>query len=323
MSPNLSAIVRLLVLFIFCGFTASAQSDKPDKKEKLERHAIPDEDIEALKGKTAIFILPYTEYPYYEDYADMLLDSWTLTPLKVVKFGDVEMYLKNGENYVFFLINSISKTAQLQKSGGVTADFYSNEHYYINLMLTGVVKDKLQFTRSLCRIELFPGKFGVFDPKDKNATDPAYSTTTFKNFKAPFMAAYLKIVQQNIMDKTNPPVYKNYKEEAILSKVKNDTLYVIDSLLYSVNRYNGREEKPKVSLFEDYQGKYKIVSTDELIDIIQTRDKSKPVYIFEYVISSTDKYVGILDVRSGKVIKRSYSPLSYGLKSKDIKNILE
>lgn len=306
MSFNFIVFVRLFLVLTIFSLVANAQTEKWE---------IADQDIEALKGKTVIFILPSAEYKYYDDYTHLLPEAWTMTPLKVVKYSDLDIYLNDVEHYAFFQIVGIEKTAKIQKSAIRLEDFYSNTHYYLSLVLPVTEGNKLKYNRRLCRVELDPATLGT--SKD------TYTTIVFKNFRVPFMVAYLRFVQQNIKNKINPPVYKTYDDEALLSKVKNDTLYVIDSLLYSKNKYNGRAEKNKVSLFEDYQGIYKIVSTEEVINIIQTRDKSQPIYLFEYVLSSTDKYVSIIDVRSGTVIKRSYSPLSYSLKSKDIRNIIK
>ena len=75
------------------------------------------------------------------------------------------------------------------------------------------------------------------------------------------------------------------------------------------------------AFFSEYGGKYKFVSTQELIDIIRRRN-GQPTFIFEYVLSSADNFVGVLEVQSGAVAHRQYKPLKYNIKSKDIKEIL-
>jgi len=121
----------------------------------------------------------------------------------------------------------------------------------------------------------------------------------------------------------NPSVYTEYDDKALLPKLKTETLYVPDSLLNSRSMFSGKEEAKDENFFEEYQGKFKYVSNSELMNIIKTAEASKPIFLFEYVQRSTDKYVSVLDVRSGKVVYRKYTSVSYNLKSKDLRRILD
>jgi hypothetical protein len=58
-----------------------------------------------------------------------------------------------------------------------------------------------------------------------------------------------------------------------------------------------------------------------VIDLVKTR-KGKPLFVFEYVLSSTDKFVSVWEVNSGTLAYRHYTPVKYNLKSKDLKNII-
>jgi hypothetical protein len=297
-------------LFILCLQTAKSQSkDEVVSVDRLNR----------LKERTVIFVLPKTEYRYIDDYTSMLSKVWTLTPLKVVKFKDLHSYNKDVDKYFYFTIGGLEHTVFNGSSS-----YYTNTHYYLKLSTAFVESGKLRSgTEGLCRIELYPDMATVFISPGKYLNPTFYLESSFRNFTLPYMMVYLKFVQQNILNGNNPSVYHSYEDKELLSKIKSDTLYVPDSLIYSRNKLTGKERQEDEDLFSDYPGKYKFVSTTELINIIKTRDESKPVFLFEYVLSSTDKYVGVLDVRSGKVIYRKYTPMSYNLKAKDIRKILD
>src|ERR1700759_3422629 len=289
----------LLVLFVLNQHSAKSQ------RKTVE---IPEQRFQELKTKTAIFIIPKTEYRYIDDYANMLPKAWTLTPLKVVKYEDLSPYLKDIGNYALF---SIVGEQHILSSGPTNANHpyhneYTSTHYSLSLLLPIVTYGKPEY-RQLCRIELYPEAEAFSKFKDEEINPELSLTTTFRNFTLPYMMVYLKFVQQNLLNLTSPSVYKSYEVKALLNEVKNDTLYVPDSLIYSRNSYVPKDKLKDKDIFKGYPGKYKFVSTGELINIIKTRDESRPVYLFEYIISSSDKYVGVLEVRSGKVIYRKYT----------------
>ncbi|SFE98007.1 hypothetical protein SAMN05518672_113132 [Chitinophaga sp. CF118] len=300
-----------LFLFVLCLQPAKAQF------QDLRDQVITEEAMQRLKERTVVFVLPKSESPYMDDYANMLSKVWTITPIKIVNYKDVAPYLENVEKYAFLAIGGI----QTRSSSGTT-----NTHYYLTLSVPYTVTGKKTKVKhdDLCRIELYPEMSVIYHFSDKEVNTEMYSNSTFRNFTFPYMTVYLKFLHQNLKDGKRASVFNNYEDKALLSKVKNDTLYIPEELIYSRNKFTGKErEKDDEDLFSEYPGKYKIVSNSELINIIRTRDESKPIYLFEYVLSSTDKYVGVLDVRSGKVIYRKYTAMSYNLKPKDIRKIID
>jgi hypothetical protein len=301
----------LLFLFLLCLQPAKAQM------QDLKDREITEESMQRLKEKTVVFVLPKSEAQYMDDYTKMLSEIWTITPIKVVNYTDVAPYLKNAEKYAFLAIGGI----QVRSSSSGT-----HTHYYLTLSVPYTVAGKKNKVKhdDLCRIELYPKMDVIFHFSDKEVETEMYSNATFRNFTFPYMTVYLKFLHQNLKDNKRASVFNHYEDKALLSKVKNDTLYIPEELIFSRNKFTGRErEKDDDDLFSEYPGKYKSVSNSELINIIRTRDESKPIYLFEYILSSTDKYVGVLDIRSGKVIYRRYTPMSYNLKQKDIRKMMD
>jgi hypothetical protein len=85
------------------------------------------------------------------------------------------------------------------------------------------------------------------------------------------------------------------------------------------NPIKENEKEKEDNVFKDYAFKYRICTDSELFDIFQTSKRGR--FLFEYVKSSTDKFITIYDLQQKKVIYRDYVGLSYNLKSKDIKRI--
>lgn len=300
-----------LFLLVLCLQSAKAQF------HDLRDQVITQEAMQRLKERTVVFVLPKSEYPFMDDYTNMLSKTWTITPIEVVKYTDVAPYLKDAEKYAFLAIGGI----QTSSSKGPT-----HTHYYLTLSVPYTVTGKKTKVKhdDLCRIELYPEMGVIYHFSDKEVNTEMYSKSKFRNFTFPYMTVYLKFLHQNLKNGKRLSVFNEYDDKVLLSKIKNDTLYIPEGLIHSRNKFTGKErEADDEDLFSEYPGKYKVVSNSELINIIRTRDESKPIYLFEYILSSTDKYVGVLDIRSGKVIYRKYTAVSYNLKQKDIKRIMD
>ena len=72
--------------------------------------------------------------------------------------------------------------------------------------------------------------------------------------------------------------------------------------------------------FEHYGAPYRLCSPQKLYQIFETEKRGR--FLFEYVKSSTDKFVSIYDMKDKKLIYKQYTPISYNLKSKDLEKIL-
>jgi hypothetical protein len=273
--------------------------------------------LEKLKTKTVLFILPEKEEEYIEDYKTLLPLAWTLTPITIIKYRDLASYIDN-DSYAYFKIGAISRTNS--QSNGFS---FTNTHYFLTLSIINSIGKKGKITSDdLCRIELYPEFYTTnYNIGRKDVNNVIYTKSIFRNFTLPYMMAYLRFVQKNIQNNNNPWVYDNYKDNALRVKLGKDILYVPDSLIFNRDKFTGKESKKDANFFNNYPGKYKYVSTKELIDIIKTNTE-KPVFLFEYVLSSTDKYVGVLEINSGTVVYRKYTGMTYNIKEKDLDDII-
>ncbi len=303
----LPLFVVLVIVLLGCTGSASIQQNPVVSTDKLE----------LLRNKTILFIIPENENKYFEDYVSMLPKAWTITPIEVIKYKDLGKYSNAAETHAFFTVSGIKKTTTSQ-TGSRT-----NVHYFLTLSLPYATNKKgVTKTHELCRIELYPDTKTVNSFSTTKGNEVAYSRGEFRNFNLPYMLSYLRFVQNNLQNGKDPNVYNNYTDAQLKAKLVKDTLYVPTGLLYDRNMFSGAEEPKEKNFFQSYSGTYKYVSPSELINIIKNRP-TKPIFLFEYVLSSTDKYVGVLEVNSGTVVHRKYTPLSYNIKSKDLKAILE
>ncbi len=313
MKTNLRLIPILLATFLlFICFTLISFRKAEIKSPPL--NDVSEEQMKQLKSRTVLFVLPVSEYPYLEDYKAMLPTAWSLTPIEVIKFDEMERYENFTDRYAFFIIRGYE----------ITTPTHINTHFYLDL--TYDLKDKKHkkvHSGRFCRIELSPEFETVnYNFEKPDIVEQVYERSQFRNFSVPYMMAYLRFVQKNLLNKKNAHVYDEYTDAALRNRLQKDTLYIPENTVYNRNKFTGAESKKDEKFFDSYGGRYKHISDRDLIDLIKNRDNKKPIFIFEYVLSSTEKYVSVLEVNSGTFVYRRITPLTYNLKQKDIERIL-
>jgi len=317
MSIRTTFAKRFCLPFLFLAVTTALFSSC-DKKvyNSVRTYSISDAQLERLKGQTAVLVLPESEYTYIDDYKKLVSNAWKLTPIEVIRYSDLPKY-SDISKYAFFNMRGLRTTSTSSTSS------YSNTHYYLTLSSYYMKKKKME-SDDFCRIELYPDfKTTNMTFSKKNDGDDLYQNATIRNFTLPYILAYLQTIEKNVKAKTSPAVFEEYTDQPLRSRLVRDTLYVPDQLLFSRNKFNGRETEKEENFFQSYKGPYRMIATKDLIELIKTRDAKKPLFLFEYVLSSSEKYVGVLEIHSGKIVYRRYTPMTYNLKAKDLEKIIE
>ncbi len=303
-------LFMLLTFLFFCaGDELMAQAFKKDIK-------ITDEQMDRLKSKTVVLPIPASQYKYLEDYKAMIPKAWTLTPIVVIKYSEVSSYA-DPEKYAFLAIGAETS------SGGSSG---THTHYWLGLQVPYQKEGRKKTTTetdNLCWIWLYPDTKTQDIGAYKNHYDELYEESNLRNFTLPYMMAYLRNVQKNIKNQTIPGVYSEAKDDGLLAKLAKDTLYIPDSLVYHRSGFSSKEELNEKEVVAGYTGKYRIVSTAELTEMVKNKTDKKPLFLFEYVLSSTDKFVSVYNVTTGDVVYHNYVSMSYNLKPKDMEAILE
>lgn len=301
--------------FLFlCIFCCSLCFHSVFAQARFKDTHISDEQMDRLRQKTVVLVLPSSQYDYLDDYKSMVPKAWTLTPIVVAKFSDVAEYM-DPEKYAVFGISAVTSSGS-----------YTNTHYWLTLSVPyqkeGRKKASTEYDE-LCRIDLYPDRKTQDIGASQKHYNELYEGSVMRNFTLPYIMTYLRYIQLNLKNQTIPGVYAETKDDALLSKLEKDTLYVPDSLVYHRSGFSSKEDMNEKDLFATYSGKYRIVSTQELTELIKNRTDKKPLFIFEYVLSSTDKFVSIYNETTGALVYRNYKAMTYNLKPKDIEAILK
>jgi hypothetical protein len=304
MLPKIVRLVARLVLFATISAIVPVQAQ---------------EGVELLKGKTAVFLVPAKQLQFIEDYRKMLPQAWTLTPIEIIKWDDIDKYPENDKN-LFFVIHASERSATSNTSGRT----YYNNQYYLTLS-PNLEQEKKPGKEEYCRIELHSDHPAEWISTRRDDIDRFYSNYEFPNFSLPYMMGYLRFVQRNLQNNKNPSQVLSYTDKDLLAQLANETLYVPLTAFESSETSTGKKGPARYDdVFKDaYGGKFQHVSTEDLVNLVKNNTANKPIFVFEYVVTGINKYIGVLDITTGTVVYRRQVALSNTLKSHDVAKILK
>ena len=318
-----SLAIPLMVLILTCSscFKKMAQSQAADRKDELhflEKH-FSEEQMNKLLATKTVFFYRKSDLPALDSLKTSLNANWTITPLIFADISEFDTYYGNPD-YSYFIIEGITTTTYSSTGS------YTNTHYYLTLQAYenfDSKKKKVQ-TDAFCRIELYPNAStlfsGTYVSKKNDVIGKLYDHGEFYNWTPVLLGAHLGIVEANLKNKYRPWLYADVNDPNIARLARKDTLFILNTDFMSYNKFNGKEKKNTDLEFSAYGAPYRVCSGAELFQIFESEKRGR--LLFEYVKSSTDKYVSVIDIKDKKYIYKKYTPVSYNLKSKDLAKIL-
>jgi len=118
--------------------------------------------------------------------------------------------------------------------------------------------------------------------------------------------------------------YYLYEDEAnpILSELAKQGLVLPKTIGVKFNKWNASENKQPdeytQKLLKNYSYKYNIQTEEEISNRILA---GEDFYYFRYASMNTDRFIQVINSKTGDVVYRHYAPLGYNLKSKHFKAI--
>lgn len=287
-------------------------NDSGDRRAISERTFTQDE-MAWLRSTTTVFFLPAQDMPFQAQFADALSRAWTLTPIKIAPYEERTNY-QDYTKYSYLVIGG-ENTQVVHLRSHLADDNYT--HLYLRLMRFPA-KEGGKAT-SYCRIDLFPD-MGTIDRVLKAASaDPVanmYAQGKFRNWTPSHLALYLRAAQIDLEASHRRWEFEEYKNERQLAGLKSATLYIPEYALLRFGRFTGDESErhdPR-KLLSEYPYKYQIVTAPELERIMA--ENPDPVFVFDFVRSSADKFVAVYERKAG-LVYRTYHSSSYNLDSDD------
>ena len=180
-------------------------------------------------------------------------------------------------------------------------------------------KDK--YVTRFDRLEIFLDDYTLRNPYTIYGT--SYSDGNhLRNWGPGIFKNQIQELQKLLAKGENDGLFSKIFDKDKVQKLKTETLYIPDYVFVKRNKFNGSETDhfEEKEILEDYKLDYKIISIEELNSKILNGEE---IIYLSYIRSNTDKFISIVNSKTGDVIYSLYRPMSYNFSDKDMKIIQE
>lgn len=311
--------ILLLLSVLFCvesaaqiNITTSAPAGGQAPYSKAHRERLMDE----LKKSTTIFILQYRDYDHLATFEKAIKESWTFTPYKVIRPGELQDY-EGKAGFTFFTFNAY-----------YTGKHHNTQHLQYGLwcpVLNKHGKLKSQFFYSSevlypddsTRIAMVP--YSLSRHKyDAALMNDMLDNAHYYNWNAQFLKSYLQTTNDFLTRNENLGMWNTYTTEH-LHELKTDTLYIPDYVKTREEFWRNRTYTDSViteaSIHVEYPYPVKFVSTEQLTQMLA--DHKRNIHYLIYSVDASVKYIDVFSSRDG-LLYAFTRLMSWTFKEKDL-----
>lgn len=299
-------------------------------------------DWYAGTGPKQLFVITKdSSKPYAKEVIRMIKQNWSLCPVGVLQIQYSHQIPGNifvpGNLFLSVESNSTSTVFERRYSSGITTRSSPVNNDYFHLVLWSVA-DKVNPKRAvsenaftLASAELFNRTITLGKLAWESEGD--FTSMLFPNDFCNGRIGHIKNMIQFFnreLPKNNPKKFlQDMPPAQELSNLKKDTLFVPNCwygapgtmLADEKQKYTDATQKFIEELLAGYSYKSKLITLEDLNKKILTADKN--IYYLNYIQSSADKVISVVNGFTGEVVYSEITRKSYRIKDKDIKKIEE
>lgn len=289
------------------------------------------DEINAIKNTTTYVAMKDPNTEIAKKYEAIVKKYWTLSKVEFIKYSEIHKYLNSKSSFLTIggYITNVSSNTIYTDGGRSSGVDYSHTHIYLELWkcsdkYLSKNKDPKDFKekdkQQISRLELFTDFPTLMLPS--NLYKSEYDTEGHvRNWGLGMLKNHIQNMTNYIAKGADKNLYSEIENNNEIKKLSTQTLYIPDYIFNKFNMFTGDESKKhdEKDILEDYKFKYVIVSSDDLNQKIL--DDNSTIYYLQYIKSSTDKFISVINSKTGEVIYSVYTPTSYNIKSGDIKDL--
>ena len=277
-------------------------------------------DYKLIRSKKTVFVIDDFKVPEFEK---MISSFWDLN--KYIVISRVE-YEKTQEKYVteeyaiFEFTGDVVTSSPAPGTSGITNEYLHLMYKYYYYSDIKVKKDKLKFDTNEVAAVFFGGNaegmWGMINSKTFYDLD-----VNLYNYKLGFMKNYLQFINTTLKDEWYSFAYATDYDKKKIKALKTSTLYIPDYINTKYNAFKGTDserESPN-ELLKKYNYKYEFINTDKLNDKILSA--TEDFYYLMYTKVNSQKFVSVVNGKTGEIVYREYDILSYNISAKDLSQL--
>ncbi len=278
------------------------------------------DEFEYIKKGQTYVVVANPSAPENEQYKEMFKKYWGLTTVTFIKKEDRTDY--QNENNSFFEFNYNTHTVNMKYNITDINDDRSLSSTYTYFWLEfWSIKHGTNSKIQLAKVEISPDYETYKKPESIQKVN-IDGGGHIKNWGPGILKNYLQSILTGFSNSETRDLYSQviHPNKTEFKKLKSDTLYVPDYILIKFGKYSGNENRhhSAKSLFKSYDYPYKVIPLAELNTKIL---RNESFFYLGYVKSCADKFVSVINSKTGDFVYSTFTKLSYNIESSDLKKI--
>ncbi|MDR7209676.1 hypothetical protein [Flavobacterium piscis] len=294
--------------------------------------------LEKFKATTTIFVLPQLNKK--EDYEKILKEVWTVTPFKVVEYKDSKMLdyadgtysianfdgdiIITSKGTTFVHTNLAIRILDKEKFDKGFKKLKADDKKY-DRKLNDLFRENLIY---IARAPLCVNNAFLADAMRARSDEKAdilfarmYTENSFTNTNLGMLKNYFQQINKVISQGEHCGLYDDFTKPEI-KNLKEATLYIPEAYMMEYNPWKIseklRDEKNLKKLTEDYKYKFQFIKDEDLEKKILNNED---IYYLRYVSMNANKYLQVVNAKTGAPAYYFYGAATYNLKDDDFEDL--
>jgi hypothetical protein len=297
------------------------------------------EQYESIKNRTLYIQMSDTTSNANKSMMKAIRSAWTVSRPEFITLQQLSSLLQPGNFFVTLEHDNTSFNYVRERTSGYgekrleLSPGVNNDYFYLHFWTLDKNYDagkglKPKNENTVARAELYLKSIGTgnIDFSSRNIGSAGFQSE-FCNGLPGFIKCIFQGVSNNILNNTTVKLKKDIDAVPALANLKKDTLYVPNywygpgGTMLPDEPENSANGKYIRKLLESYSYPVKLIRRDELSD--KLLNAAKPIYFFNYVQSSADKMISVVNGQTGETLYYNFNDKSYRPKPKNFKDLSE
>ncbi|NQY28610.1 MAG: hypothetical protein HRT69_03975 [Flavobacteriaceae bacterium] len=326
-------ILSLLIILVTNNFYAQVNIGKSKSWANIYVSELSNKQFDEIKNLKTIFVIPNG---LDKDTIKQIIDEvWTINDIKFIAKNNFEAS-KFSNNAVIELIDdegfkkrikrtepyngSVATGLEQQKDKTIGEYIVFNFSLFIPSQKKAVAQ--IFFTPNIKKREVITNssdrKSALEKALIKNKQKKNKEISGFYNFDLGYIKNYFQCLNENLNNNINIQSEDTYVDENEIKNLKESTLFTPDWMMKRYDPFSStikKIDKPE-KYFSKYNYDYKVITNKDLNEkILEGKDD---FYYLMHTQVNGDKIVSVINGKTGNIIYRKTTRMSYNIKSKDI-----
>lgn len=280
--------------------------------------------LKKLSESTLIYAARGYEIDRIPELQKAFSEAWTYSKIKVIKPEELEDY-SGVEGYSFLTLKFTQYLSPVDDKTPFTSSLSLN----LWIPSKNEPDNKNQKVRDItfATIKLYPSSETLtkfYNLSREKTFNYSYSdSSVFYNWHPGFIKNDLRVINDYLNQKKSKSYYGNLREEAVIGKLKQGILYIPDYSLLTVTSFRPAEKQDAITLLEKYKGRYKILPTKELSEMLLATNEEIFYVMNTFLSGGNSMLFTLYGNKTGEEFYRKYLSATYKLKPKHFKEIIK